>query len=81
MKMKKLILLGVVCLLCLPNLRAQDDVSAKAPEYVTLTTLHWNTNLTNFDMSEWLATEKEFFDKVTSKNDLIMLNFDLVKIK
>lgn len=72
MRIKKLILLGMVSLLCLPNLSAQDNVSANAPEYVTVTTLHWNTNLTNFDISEWLATEKEFFDKVTSKNDLIM---------
>jgi hypothetical protein len=49
---------------------AQDD--AVRPEFVTVTTMHWNMELENFDMDEWIATEKEFMDKVTKKNEHIL---------
>ncbi len=54
-----------------PNLRSQDE-EALRPKYVTITTLHWNMEYENFDMDTWKAVEKEYFDKVTSQNELIM---------
>jgi hypothetical protein len=42
------------------------------PAYVVVTTLHWNMDYEGFDMAEWEAIEKEFLDKVTMKNELIM---------
>jgi hypothetical protein len=42
------------------------------PEYVVVTTLHWNMEMEDFDMDEWKAVEKEYKEKVTSKNEHIM---------
>jgi hypothetical protein len=39
------------------------------PVFVTVTTLHRNLNS---DGKDWKKTEQEYFDKVTSKNDLII---------
>lgn len=39
------------------------------PVFITMTTLHRNFNT---DGKDWKATEQEYFDKVTSKNDLII---------
>lgn len=47
---------------------AQDEKSY----LVTVTKLHWNMNLKNFSMDEWIKTEKEYLDKVTKKNPLIV---------
>ncbi|HLA55147.1 MAG TPA: hypothetical protein VK623_03540 [Flavobacterium sp.] len=58
--------------------KAKDKtaVAATAPadkQYiVTVTTLHWNMNLKDFSMDAWKAVEKEYYDKVTKKNDLIV---------
>src|SRR5680860_406589 len=41
------------------------------PVFITVTTGHWNSD-PNTDFSDWLKTEKEYFDKVTKKNDLII---------
>ena len=41
------------------------------PVYITMTTAHWNDD-PDTDFSDWLDTEKEYFNKVTSKNDLIL---------
>jgi hypothetical protein len=41
------------------------------PVFITITTGHWS-NDPNVDTSDWLKTEKEYFDKVTKKNDLII---------
>ena len=49
---------------------AQDE--AKRPMYVVATTMHWNMDYEDFDMDEWKAVEKEYMDKVTKKNDLVM---------
>ncbi len=49
---------------------AQDE--AKRPMYVVATTMHWNMDYEDFDMDKWKATEKEYMDKVTKKNDLVM---------
>ena len=50
---------------------AQDE-APKGPEYITVTTMHWNMDNDDFDREEWIATEKEYMDKVTKKNELIM---------
>jgi hypothetical protein len=39
---------------------------------VTVTTLHWNMDMKNFSMDEWKASEKEYFEKVTKKNELVI---------
>lgn len=49
----------------------QDQTPSYEPVYITMTTTHWNDD-PDVDFSEWLDTEKEFFNKVTSKNDLIL---------
>ncbi|MBT8295346.1 MAG: hypothetical protein KJO51_02940 [Gramella sp.] len=41
------------------------------PVYITMTTTHWSDD-PEVDFSDWLDTEKEYFNKVTSKNDLIL---------
>jgi len=40
--------------------------------YLAVTTLHWNMDMEDFSMDEWKAVEKEFLDKVTSKNEHIL---------
>ena len=49
----------------------QDDAPA-GPQFVTVTTMHWNMDLEDFDREEWIATENEYMDKVTRKNEHIM---------
>ena len=39
--------------------------------YITVTTLHRSAD-SDVDFSDWKKTEKEYFDKVTMKNDLII---------
>ena len=61
----------ILSLLISPNLWAQEEESAR-PMYVTITKMHWNMDYEDFDMDTWKAVEKEYFDKVTNKNDMIM---------
>jgi hypothetical protein len=56
----------ILTLLLSMNIHAQDPPK---PVYITITTLHRNLNT---DGKDWKATEQEYFDKVTSKNDLII---------
>ncbi len=49
------------------NLQAQDD-----QVYVTVATVHFNMDNENGSVEEWLALEKEYHEKVTMKNDLIL---------
>jgi hypothetical protein len=60
--------LGMVILTFLlsMNIHAQDPPK---PVFITMTTQHRNLNT---DGKDWKATEQEYFDKVTSKNDLII---------
>lgn len=48
------------------NVRAQEDPK---PVYITVTTMYRNLDA---DRTDWQKTEKEYYDKVTSKNDLII---------
>ena len=50
---------------------AQEEAPV-APEYYTVTTLHWNMDYEDFDMDTWKEVEKEYLDKVTMKNEYIM---------
>ncbi|WP_242202105.1 hypothetical protein [Aestuariivivens insulae] len=61
----------IMLLLALPICTlAQED--SKRPQYVTVTTMHWNMDNEDFNMDEWKAVEKEYLDKVTMKNEYIM---------
>ena len=49
----------------------QDQEQEYEPVILAVTTLH-RTSDKDVDNSDWLETEKEYFDKVTIKNDLII---------
>lgn len=70
MKIVKKLLLGTFMLLLFwtPELFAQDE---NGPVYLSVTT-NYRTSNPDVDMSKWFETEKEYFDKVTAKNDLIL---------
>jgi len=74
MKTRKKLLFVVAGLIFLFSIQsfAQDAPNEEfKPVYLVVTTAHWNESL-DIDNSDWLATEKEFFEKVTMKNDLII---------
>lgn len=45
---------------------------AEQSTFITVTTVHWNMDNKDFSMDKWKAIEKEYFDKVTSKNEFII---------
>jgi hypothetical protein len=54
------------------SMHAQEEgEQANEPIILAVTTLH-RTSDKDVDSSDWLETEKEYFDKVTMKNDLII---------
>lgn len=63
----------VACFICTIPVVAQDSTATEEfePVYLTVTTAHWNPD-PNVNFDDWKATEKEYFDKVTMKNDLIL---------
>lgn len=68
-KIKQTLLATLFVMLLLSNSSsAQEDKSY----LITVTKLHWNMNLKNFNFDEWKATEKEYLDKVVKKNPLIV---------
>ncbi|MFD1096866.1 hypothetical protein [Salegentibacter chungangensis] len=72
-----LALLFLFCGVLTAQEKAQEDSQEESqqeefkPVYLTVSTFHWNDD-PDIDFSEWLDTEKEYFEKVTSKNDLII---------
>ncbi|MCK4561320.1 MAG: hypothetical protein KAT78_00275 [Flavobacteriaceae bacterium] len=54
---------------------AQEESKEFVPMYTTVTTLH---GVSGVDLNEWKATEQEFFDKVTSKIDLLVVHEVLI---
>lgn len=50
---------------------AQDD-APKRPEFITVTTNHWNMDKEDFKMSDWKAAAKEYHEKVTMNNEYVM---------
>ena len=51
---------------------AAQEETQEGPAFVTVSTWHWNMDYEDFDMDTWKAVEKEYYDKVTAKNELIM---------
>lgn len=66
--------LVLICALLIPlSISAQEDNNEPAYEPVVLvvTTLHRNSD-PDTDFSDWMKTEKEYYDKVTMKNEHIL---------
>ena len=75
MKQMKLFKLGLLACVFLfsQNLFAQDEAAdADKSNILVVTTVHSNLDKTDGSQDEWLALEKEYFDKVTSKNEFIL---------
>ncbi|APG61109.1 hypothetical protein [Christiangramia salexigens] len=54
------------------NVMSQDQSQEEfTPVYITMTKTYWSDD-PDLDRSDWLKVEKEYFDKVTKKNELIM---------
>jgi len=72
--MKQLNKMTLGLLLCAylfsPLLYAQE--AAKKATVMVVTTVHWNMDKTDGSNDAWMALEKEYFDKVTSKNEFIL---------
>lgn len=51
---------------------AAQEANQEGPAFVTVSTWHWNMDYEDFDNDTWKAVEKEYYDKVTAKNELIM---------
>jgi hypothetical protein len=72
-KINNLFLGLLVCaFICTTTTFAQEEKAEEEfkPMYLVVTTLHWSTD-SDADFTDWAETEQEYFDKVTSKNDLI----------
>jgi hypothetical protein len=73
--MKKLLNFTMLFCACLI---ASSWVSAQnRPEFITVTTAHWG-DVVDFSMDEWKSIEKEYFDKVTVKNEFIVSSLVLL---
>lgn len=69
MKTKKIVIIWqLIVVLLIPSLLIAQDNEQK-PVYITVTKMHFNLDA---DGKDWLKTEKEFFDKVTSQNELVI---------
>jgi GrpB-like predicted nucleotidyltransferase (UPF0157 family) len=68
MKKTKNLALGMLILTLLFSIKTHAQEVPK-PIYITVTTLHRNLDA---DIEAWKQTEQEYFDKVTSKNELII---------
>ncbi|MBL4939829.1 MAG: hypothetical protein JKY16_06110 [Lutibacter sp.] len=74
MKTIKKLLFAMILLTLLLTTKtiAQEEVKEEFKSvFITVTTVHRTSNL-DVDFSDWKKTEKEYFDKVTMKNDLII---------
>ncbi|MEW4923828.1 hypothetical protein [Algibacter sp. 2305UL17-15] len=73
MKTTKQLFVAILALLLIPATTfSQDEEAPKGQEFMTVTTNHWNMDKEDFKMSEWKAAAKEYFEKVTMKNEFIM---------
>jgi hypothetical protein len=68
MKTTKILVLGMAICTFLLSFVIQAQEAPK-PVFITVTTMYSNPDS---DGKDWEATEQEYFDKVTSKNDLIL---------
>lgn len=75
MKTLKRVFLSVLMCALIFNLNANAQEEQEEDKYepviLTVTTLHRSSD-PDVDNSDWMETEKEYFDKVTMKNDLII---------
>lgn len=74
MKTTNQLLSAIVFMLLLtaPLTAFSQAEEAKMPEFVAITTMHWNMDKEDFKMDEWKSVEKEYLEKVTKKNEFIM---------
>ena len=75
MKQTNTLTMGIALLAFLisPFLYSQENTEEPARATVLIvTTLHWNSDKTDGSPEKWLAIEKEYHEKVTMKNDLIL---------
>ena len=63
--------LAIVLMFSTPTIFAQEEEAPARPEYMTVTTMYWNSE-NDSTMDEWKAVEKEYMEKVTSKNEYVM---------
>ena len=66
----KFIAIASIMLLLNFSIFAQNE--ANRPKYISVTTMHWNMDKDDFSMDAWKALEKEYLQKVTSKNQYII---------
>lgn len=74
MRTIKKLLLGLLVLTFMFTTKSYGQDAPKEefkPVFLTVTTGHWSDD-PNVDGADWLKTEKEYFEKVTMKNDLII---------
>lgn len=73
MKNKNLLAVAMLILTVFTNSNSAAQETPK-PVLMTVTTLHRNVDVDrkDNDRKNWLQAEQEYFDKVTSKNDLIL---------
>lgn len=69
MKAKQTLLWAFFAMLVMGNpMTAQEN----KPVFITVTTLHWNQDMKDFNEKDWLAIEKEYLDKIVKKNEFIL---------
>jgi len=66
----KFIAIASIMLLLNFSILAQNE--ANRPQYLSVTTMHWNMDKEDFSMDAWKAVEKEYLQKVVSKNEYIL---------
>ena len=71
--LQQLKIVGMLLIFNIPIFSSAQDGSEEQPEtyYLTVTKAHFNFDK-EVKYADWLASEKEYFDKVTKKNDLIL---------
>ncbi len=69
---RRLSLILSIALLCNMAVLAQEDSEPKGPKFIVATTFHFNMDMEDATPKDWKAVEKELFDNVTTKNELIM---------
>lgn len=67
--MKRIFMAITVLLLCSTYSFAQEE---NERNYIAVTTMHWNMDKEDYSMDKWKAIEKEYMEKVTSKNEYVV---------
>lgn len=62
----------ITMITCMVLLLTGQLAAQERPAFLTITTIHWNLDYEDFSMDDWKALEKEYFDKVTMKNEYIV---------